>query len=61
MLTSPVDMAVRVLAQGVSDELKPHTAQVGPRETRAAPKSCTEVSQLRLSQQLVTAALRVAA
>eukprot|EP00966_Prymnesium_polylepis_P026755 617774-Prymnesium_polylepis.1 len=27
-LASPVDMAVRVLAQGVPDELKPHTAQV---------------------------------
>jgi len=27
-LASPIDMAVRVLAQGVADELKPHTAQV---------------------------------
>lgn len=27
-LASPVDMAVRVLAQGVPDALKPHTAQV---------------------------------
>lgn len=27
-LGSPVDMAVRVLAQGVPDELKPHTAKV---------------------------------
>lgn len=27
-LASPVDMAVRVLAQGVPEELKPHTAKV---------------------------------
>ena len=28
VLASPIDMAVRVLAQGVQDELKPHTAKV---------------------------------